>query len=203
MSISDEVRAGGSGTAATMRAAAQGDQHRLDSDRLGLEYLQFGAQIVFVHARTKRSGALWLRGLTGGADVLSGKGEATSSPIKGRSPGRPGGWKWELFVAWILLVVAGLLEVVWAFSMKQSEGFTRLAPSLVTIGAMIVSFALLSWSMRTLPLGTAYTVWTGIGAVGAFLVGIAVLGESANAMRVAAALLIVAGLVLMKVSSPA
>jgi quaternary ammonium compound-resistance protein SugE len=106
-------------------------------------------------------------------------------------------------VAWILLVVAGLLEVVWTFSMNQSEGFTRLAPSLVTLGAMIVSFALLSWSMRTLPLGTAYTVWTGIGAVGAFLVGIAVLGESANAMRIAAALLIVAGLVLMKVSSPA
>ena len=106
-------------------------------------------------------------------------------------------------MAWILLVVAGLLEIVWAFSMKQSEGFTRLIPSLVTLGAMIVSFALLSWSMRTLPLGTAYTVWTGIGAVGAFLVGIWVLGESANPTRIAAALMIVGGLVLMKVSSPA
>ena len=104
-------------------------------------------------------------------------------------------------MAWIILVIAGLLEVVWAFSMKQSEGFTRLGPSLVTLGTMAVSFALLSWSMRTLPLGTAYTVWTGIGAVGAFLVGMIVLGETANPMRIAAALLIVGGLVLMKLSS--
>jgi len=106
-------------------------------------------------------------------------------------------------VAWIILIIAGLLEIVWAFSMKRSDGFTRLMPSLVTIGAMIISFALLSWSMRTLPLGTAYTVWTGIGAVGAFVVGIAILGEAANPMRVAAAGLIVGGLVLMKLSSTA
>lgn len=105
-------------------------------------------------------------------------------------------------MAWSMLIVAGLLEVVWAFSMKQSEGFTRLWPSAVTLGAMVVSFALLSWSMRTLPLGTAYTVWTGIGAVGAFIVGIAVLGESAHPMRILAAVLIVAGLVLMKLASP-
>jgi len=105
-------------------------------------------------------------------------------------------------VAWIILVIAGLLEIVWAFAMKQSEGFTRLWPSLVTLGAMGISFALLSLSMRTLPLGTAYTVWTGIGAVGAFVVGIVVLGESANPLRVAAALLIVGGLVLMKIASP-
>ena len=104
-------------------------------------------------------------------------------------------------MAWIILVIAGLLEVVWAFSMRQSEGFTRLWPSLVTLGAMGVSFALLAWSMRTLPLGTAYTVWTGIGAVGAFLVGIVALGEAANPMRIVAALLIVGGLVLMKLSS--
>jgi quaternary ammonium compound-resistance protein SugE len=107
----------------------------------------------------------------------------------------------EAAVAWIVLVIAGLLEVVWAFSMKQSEGFTRPWPSLVTLGAMGVSFALLSWSMRTLPLGTAYTVWTGIGAVGAFLVGVVLLGETANATRIAAALLIVGGLVLMKFAS--
>lgn len=105
-------------------------------------------------------------------------------------------------MAWIVLVIAGILEVVWAFSMKQSEGFTKLWPSLVTLGAMGVSFALLSWSMRTLPLGTAYTVWTGIGAVGAFIVGIAVLGESASPMRILAAVLIVAGLALMKLASP-
>jgi len=106
-------------------------------------------------------------------------------------------------VAWIYLVIAGLLEVVWAFSMKQSEGFSKLGPSIVTIVAMIASFALLALSMKALPLGTAYTIWTGIGAVGAFLVGIWVLGEAASAMRIAAALLIVAGLVLMKLSSPA
>jgi len=104
-------------------------------------------------------------------------------------------------MAWIMLVVAGLLEVVWAFSMKQSEGFTRLVPSVVTLTTMVASFALLSWSMRTLPLGTAYTIWTGVGAVGAFLVGIVVLGEPANALRLLAAAMIVGGLVLMKMSS--
>lgn len=80
-------------------------------------------------------------------------------------------------MAWFLLVIAGLLEIVWAFSMKQSEGFTRLGATSVTLVTMVLSFALLSWSMRTLPLGTAYTVWTGIGAVGAFVVGIVFLHE--------------------------
>ena len=104
-------------------------------------------------------------------------------------------------MAWIYLVFAGLLEVVWAFSMKQSAGFTRLAPTVVTLVTMIASFALLSAAMKSLPLGTAYTIWTGIGAVGAFVVGIAVLGEPASAARVAAAVLIISGLVLMKLSS--
>ena len=104
---------------------------------------------------------------------------------------------------WVYLVIAGLFEIVWAFAMKQSDGFTRPGPTIVTIAAMIASFALLSLSMKSLPLGTAYTIWTGIGAVGAFLVGIAMLGEAANAMRIVAALLIVAGLVLMKISTPA
>ncbi|EHL95282.1 multidrug resistance protein, SMR family [Acetobacteraceae bacterium AT-5844] len=106
-------------------------------------------------------------------------------------------------MAWLILVIAGIFEVVWAFTMKQSEGFTRLWPSVITLVAMLVSFGLLSWSMRTLPLGTAYTVWTGIGAIGAFIVGVLVLGESANAMRLLAALLIVSGLLLMKLSSSA
>ncbi|HWW59057.1 MAG TPA: quaternary ammonium compound efflux SMR transporter SugE [Sphingopyxis sp.] len=106
-------------------------------------------------------------------------------------------------MAWIYLVFAGVLEIVWAFSMKQSEGFTKLTPSVVTIVTMIASFALLSLSMKSLPLGTAYTIWTGIGAVGAFAVGILVLGEQASAMRMVAAILIVSGLVLMKISSPA
>lgn len=105
-------------------------------------------------------------------------------------------------MAWIYLMFAGVLEIVWAFAMKQSEGFTRPGPTAVTIVAMVASFVLLSLSMKSLPLGTAYTIWTGIGAVGAFVVGIVVLGEQASAMRMVAAALIVSGLVLMKVSSP-
>lgn len=106
-------------------------------------------------------------------------------------------------MAWIYLTIAGLFEIIWAFAMKQSDGFTRPVPTAITIAAMIASFVLLSLSMKSLPLGTAYTIWTGIGAVGAFLVGIFVLGEQANAMRIVAALLIVGGLLLMKLSSPA
>ena len=105
-------------------------------------------------------------------------------------------------MAWIYLFIAGLLEVVWAFSMKQSEGFSRLGPSVVTLVAMLSSFWLLAAAMRTIPLGSAYTIWTGIGAVGAFLVGITLLNEPVNAMRIAAATLIVSGLVLMKLSTP-
>ncbi|MEM5274882.1 multidrug efflux SMR transporter [Cupriavidus taiwanensis] len=104
-------------------------------------------------------------------------------------------------MAWIFLVIAGVLEVLWAYSMKLSEGFTRPGYSAITIVAMIASFALLSLSMKSLPLGTAYTIWTGIGAVGAFLVGLFVLGEPASAARILAAALIVSGLVMMKVTS--
>jgi quaternary ammonium compound-resistance protein SugE len=104
-------------------------------------------------------------------------------------------------MAWFYLIVAGLLEVVWAFSMKSSDGFSKLMPSIITLVAMIASFGLLALAMKSLPLGTAYTLWTGIGAVGAFIVGITVLGEPLTAMRVVAALLIVGGLVLMKVAS--
>lgn len=102
---------------------------------------------------------------------------------------------------WIVLVIAGLFEVVWASAMKQSHGFTRLWPSVITIIAMFASFALLSWSMRVLPLGTAYMVWTGIGALGAFIFGIVMLGETVSAMRLAAAGMILIGLVLMKLAS--
>jgi quaternary ammonium compound-resistance protein SugE len=104
-------------------------------------------------------------------------------------------------MAWICLLIAGLLEVVWAFSMKQSEGFTKLGATVVTIVTMIASFGLLSYSMRSLPLGTAYTIWTGIGAIGAFVVGIVFLGEPAGMLRILAASLIIGGLVLMKMSS--
>lgn len=106
-------------------------------------------------------------------------------------------------MAWLILIVAGLFEVVWASAMKQSDGFTRVWPSVITMVAMVISFGCLAWSMRVLPLGTAYTIWTGIGAVGAFMVGILFLGETLSAARVLAALLIVSGLVLMKLSTPA
>jgi quaternary ammonium compound-resistance protein SugE len=105
-------------------------------------------------------------------------------------------------VAWFFLIIAGLLEVVWSYWMKQSDGFAKLGPTIVTIFAMMASVLLLSWSMKSLPLGTAYTIWTGIGAVGAFGVGVVFLGEQANPMRIGAAALIVIGLVLMKISSP-
>jgi quaternary ammonium compound-resistance protein SugE len=106
-------------------------------------------------------------------------------------------------MAWIYLALAGLLEIIWAFFMKKSAGFTLPVPSLITITTMIASFALLSISMRTLPLGTAYTIWTGIGAVGAFTLGVVVLGEAATPLRLLAAGLIVSGIVLMKMSSSA
>ena len=86
-------------------------------------------------------------------------------------------------MAWVLLFVAGLLEIVWAYTMKLSQGFTRPGATVVTLVAMVASFGLLSVAMRTLPLGSAYTVWTAIGAVGAFIVGIAVLGEPAHVTR--------------------
>ena len=104
-------------------------------------------------------------------------------------------------MAWIFLIFAGIFEIVWAYSMKMSEGFTKLTPSIITLFFMILSFGLLAYAMRTLPLGTAYTIWTGIGAIGSFLVGIFILGDPATAMRMLAAILIVSGLVLMKVSS--
>ncbi|MFT4060380.1 MAG: multidrug efflux SMR transporter [Legionella sp.] len=104
-------------------------------------------------------------------------------------------------MAWVLLFLAGILEVVWAFYMKQSVGFTKLAPSIITIITMMASFILLSIAMKSLPLGTAYVIWTGIGAVGTFLLGLFFLGEPINAMRIIAAILIVLGLMMMKLAS--
>ena len=102
---------------------------------------------------------------------------------------------------WIFLLVAGILEIVWAYAMKLSQGFTRLTPSIITITAMIASFGLLGIAMRTIPLGTAYIIWTGIGAIGAFLIGIIFLAEPVNFSRVFSAFLIVSGLILMQLSS--
>lgn len=105
-------------------------------------------------------------------------------------------------MAWFVLALAGLFEIVWAFAMKQSDGFTRPLPTVIMIVAMLLSFGLLAWSMRVLPLGTAYTIWTGIGAVGAFILGVAILGEALTLMRIIAAVMIVSGLVLMKLATP-
>ena len=98
-------------------------------------------------------------------------------------------------MSWLILFVAGLLEVVWAVGLKYTHGFSRLVPSVITIVAMIASMALLSWAMKSLPVGTAYAVWTGIGAVGAAITGILLLGESASPMRIASLVLIVMGII--------
>lgn len=104
-------------------------------------------------------------------------------------------------MAWAYLILAGVLEIVWAFYMKKSAGFTQLVPSVITVTTMIASFMLLSLAMKTLPLGTAYTIWTGIGALGAFAVGVAVLGEPASFMRLVACVLILSGIIVMKLST--
>ncbi|AJF00338.1 quaternary ammonium compound efflux SMR transporter SugE [Pandoraea apista] len=104
-------------------------------------------------------------------------------------------------MAWILLVFAGLLEVAWAVGLKYTQGFSRLVPSVFTIAAMIGSVWLLALAVRSLPLGTAYAIWTGIGAVGAFVLGIVLFGESASAARIASVTLILAGLVGLKLTA--
>ena len=104
-------------------------------------------------------------------------------------------------VAWITLLAAGALEIVWAFFMKQSDGFTRPWPSVITLIAMVGSVVLLALAMRSIPLGTAYAIWTGIGAVGAFVVGIFMLGEAATAGRLVSVGLIVAGMIGLRLTS--
>jgi len=105
-------------------------------------------------------------------------------------------------MAWIVLVLAGLFEIGWAIGLKYTEGFTRLWPSLWTIAAMIVSLGLLGLAMKSLPVGTSYAVWVGVGAVGTAILGIVLLGEPASAGRIASLALIVAGIVGLKLSSP-
>lgn len=104
-------------------------------------------------------------------------------------------------MAWIFLLLAGVLEVVWAFLMKASAGFTRPWPTVGMVVFMIASFGLLSLAMKTLPLGTAYAIWTGIGAVGAFVVGALVLGEPLTPMRIAGVTLVASGLIVLKLAS--
>ena len=104
-------------------------------------------------------------------------------------------------MAWAILLLAGVLEIIWAYFMKTSEGFTKLWPTIITVTKMIASVFFLSLSMKSLPLSIAYPIWTGIGAIGAFLVGVTILGEPISLMKVVAVILIVSGLVLMKMTT--
>jgi quaternary ammonium compound-resistance protein SugE len=106
-------------------------------------------------------------------------------------------------MAWVYLLVAGLLEVVWAVGLKYTEGFTRLVPSAVTLAAMGASVGLLGLALRTLPLGTGYAIWTGIGTVGTAIAGMVMLGEPAGALRLLCIALIVAGIFGLKLLTPA
>lgn len=103
---------------------------------------------------------------------------------------------------WTILLVAGLFEVVWAVGLKYTEGFTKLWPSIGTAAAMLISIVLLGLAMKELPVGTAYAVWVGVGAVGTAIVGMALLGDPVNAGRVAGLLMIVGGVVVLKLSTP-
>jgi quaternary ammonium compound-resistance protein SugE len=105
-------------------------------------------------------------------------------------------------MAWVILVLAGLFEIAWAMGLKYTEGFTRFWPSVGTLAAMIVSVVLLGVAMKSLPVGTSYAVWVGVGAVGTALLGIVLFGESASAGRLASLALIVAGIVGLKLATP-
>jgi quaternary ammonium compound-resistance protein SugE len=104
-------------------------------------------------------------------------------------------------MAWILLFIAGLFEIAWAVGLKYSQGFTRLWPSVFTVVSLIISMTLLALSVKTLPVGTAYGVWTGIGAVGTAILGIILFGESKEFIRIFFILLIVTGIVGLKIFS--
>nr|WP_315490190.1 quaternary ammonium compound efflux SMR transporter SugE [uncultured Rhodoferax sp.] len=104
---------------------------------------------------------------------------------------------------WLILVVAGLFEVGWAIGLKYTDGFSRLWPSVGTVLAMVISVVLLGIAMKTLPVGTAYAVWVGIGAVGTAILGMVLLGDAANAGRIVSLALIVAGVVGLKLATPA
>lgn len=105
-------------------------------------------------------------------------------------------------MAWLILIVAGLLEIVWAIGLKYTEGFTRLWPSVITIIAMILSMGLLGLAMRSLPVGTSYAIWVGVGAVGTAILGIVLFGESASSGRLVSLALILAGIVGLKLATP-
>lgn len=106
-------------------------------------------------------------------------------------------------MAWVYLLIAATLEIVWAVGLKVSEGFTKLWPSVWTIAAMILTYVFLAQAVKTLPLGTAYAIWTGIGAVGAAVAGIILFNEPATALRLVSITLIVAGIIGLKLAIPA
>ena len=105
-------------------------------------------------------------------------------------------------MAWMMLFLAGLFEIAWAVGLKYAAGFTRLWPTLWTGLALVLSITLLSWSLRTLPIGTAYAIWTGVGAIGTAMLGIVLFGEPATAARIACISLIVAGVIGLKIFAP-
>ena len=102
-------------------------------------------------------------------------------------------------MAWVMLLGAGLMEIVWTVGLKYAEGFTKLWPSLITVGAMVISMILLGLAVKTLPIGTSYAVWTGIGTVGAAIGGIILFGEPATALRLACIILIVGGIIGLRI----
>ena len=104
---------------------------------------------------------------------------------------------------WLILFVAGLFEIGWAVGLKYTEGFTRLWPTVGTVMSMMISLGLLGLAMKTLPVGTAYAVWVGVGAVGTVILGILLLGESASPLRLFSLLLIIAGIIGLKLATPA
>jgi quaternary ammonium compound-resistance protein SugE len=106
-------------------------------------------------------------------------------------------------MAWVILVVAGLFEVAWAIGLKYSDGLTRTWPTIGTVLAMVISLWLLGIAMKSLPVGTAYSVWVGVGAVGTVILGIVLLGEPANAGRLVSVALVIAGIIGLKLATPA
>jgi len=105
-------------------------------------------------------------------------------------------------MAWLALIVAGLFEMAWAIGLKYTEGFTRPWPTVLTVFAMVISLGLLGWAMKTLPVGTAYAIWVGVGAVGTAILGVALLGEPMNPGRVASLVVIIAGIIGLKLATP-
>ena len=106
-------------------------------------------------------------------------------------------------MSWVILVIAGLFEVGWAIGLKYTEGFTRLWPTIWTVLAMAISLYLLGMAMKSLPVGTAYSVWVGVGAVGTVILGIVLLGDPVNTVRIVSVVLIIAGIIGLKLATPA